>query len=146
MHICWYCPPVEEPVFKPAHDDRGILTLHAYDAMLKTEQDYVSEPDTTWPRSMAEVAAEIAADCAVLLKNEGVFPLQKTGKYLAAGPFFTHMRYQGSGSSMVHPTRLTDPVTAFRSKNIAFTQREEEWESCDAILYFGGLTDNMETE
>lgn len=92
------------------------------------------------------LAAEIAADCAVLLKNNGVLPLAADKKYLVAGDLFEHMRYQGAGSSLVNPTRLTTPKQAFDSRGISYTCEIGEASSCDAVIFFGGLTEEYEFE
>jgi len=92
------------------------------------------------------LAAEIAADCAVLLKNDGVLPLSPGGRYLVAGELFEHMRYQGAGSSLVNPARLTTPKQAFDSRGISYTCDINEAAGCDAILFFGGLTEEYEME
>lgn len=55
------------------------------------------------------LAAEIAADCAVLLKNDGTLPLTGKEKLLVVGEMFEKMRYQGAGSSMINPTKTTSP-------------------------------------
>lgn len=65
----------------------------------------------------AELAAEVAADSAVLMKNDGTLPLDKTKPVCVIGELFEKMRYQGSGSSMISPTKVvthkgsTDAIT-----------------------------------
>ena len=88
------------------------------------------------------LAAEIAADCAVLLKNDGMLPLTGREKLHIAGELFGNMRYQGAGSSMINPARLTTPRDAFEARGIA----NHSLADCDAILYFAGLTDEYESE
>ena len=88
------------------------------------------------------LAAEIAADCAVLLKNDGVLPLSGKEKLHIAGELFENMRYQGAGSSMIHPTFVTTPKDAFEAHGILSRPLEES----DLILVFAGLTDEYESE
>ena len=88
------------------------------------------------------LAGEIAADSAVLLKNDGVLPLSGGSKLHIAGPLFGSMRYQGAGSSMIHPARLTTAKDAFDSHGV----QNHSLEDCDTILYFAGLTDIYESE
>ena len=88
------------------------------------------------------LAAEIAADCAVLMKNDGVLPLRPEEKLHICGEMFTRIRYQGSGSSMIHPARLTTPEEAFAKRGIENVSVED----CDKILVFAGLTDEYESE
>ncbi len=92
------------------------------------------------------LAAEIAADCAVLLKNDGVLPLSPGGRYLIAGEMFERMRYQGAGSSLVNPARLTTPKQAFDSRGLSYTRDIKDVADCDAILFFGGLAEEYEME
>ena len=110
------------------------------------------------------LAAEIAADCAVLLKVDGTLPLKADGgKLLVVGEMFAKMRYQGAGSSMINPTKLTSPKQAFDEKGIAYTYlcgyredgenalelRQAALEAAkdhDRILIFAGLDDMTEGE
>ena len=88
------------------------------------------------------LAAEIAADSAVLLKNNGVLPLSGAEKLHVAGPLFENMRYQGAGSSMINPARLTTAKDAFAAHGIQSCSLAD----CDKILFFAGLTDEYESE
>ena len=98
-----------------------------------------TEPD--W-KAHHELAGEIAADSAVLLKNNGVLPLSGSEKLHFAGAFFENMRYQGAGSSMIRPSILTTPKDAFEAHDVHGVPLEES----DVVLLFAGLTDAAESE
>ena len=99
------------------------------------------ESSVDWKAHHA-LAAEIAADCAVLMKNDGVLPLSGTEKLHNAGELFETMRYQGAGSSMICPTFVTTPKDAFEARGVRSVTPEES----DVILVFAGLTDEFESE
>ena len=88
------------------------------------------------------LAAEIAADSAVLMKNDGALPLGKTEKLHICGEMFSHMRYQGAGSSMINPARLTTPEDAFKAHGV----EDHPVAECDKIVVFAGLTEIYESE
>lgn len=110
------------------------------------------------------LACEIAEDCAVLLKNDGVLPLAADHKILVVGDLFEKMRYQGAGSSMINPTKVTSPKAAFDSMGIPYVFRrgyaenrlepQKEFivdavaaaEKYETVLVFAGLTDHVESE
>ena len=116
-----------------------------------------------------KLAADIAKDCAVLLKNEdNILPLDSRAgrKLFVIGELFEKMRYQGAGSSMIHPARLTTPKDAFNARNISYIYEKgyheadisdevlvkqavsaaEKLSEEDVILIFCGLTDYAESE
>ena len=54
-----------------------------------------------------DLAKKIAAESAVLLKNEnGLLPLRETAKVALCGAMAETVRYQGAGSSHINPTKL----------------------------------------
>ncbi len=62
------------------------------------------------------VARRAAADCAVLLRNEGgLLPLSlDSGRLAVIGELARTPRFQGAGSSKVNPTRVDDALGALR--------------------------------
>lgn len=110
------------------------------------------------------LAAQIAEDSAVLLENDGSLPLGKEERLLVVGDLFEKMRYQGAGSSMICPAKLTTPKAAFDEKKISYTwcrgyaenrteprpdlikEAVEKTANVDTILIFTGLTDYVESE
>ena len=59
--------------------------------------------DEEFYRAHADLAREAAAQSAVLLKNDGVLPLNPDAKVAVIGAFARMPRYQGSGSSRINP-------------------------------------------
>ena len=112
------------------------------------------------------LAREAAAQCAVLLKNEGkILPLAEGTKVAVIGDFAFKPRYQGAGSSMVNTTKLEsfieiaqessaleivassagyqrngDPDEALKNEAV------EAAKQADVVLYFFGLDEMSESE
>ena len=59
--------------------------------------------DEEFYRAHADLAREAAAQSAVLLKNDGVLPLNLNAGVAVIGAFARMPRYQGSGSSRINP-------------------------------------------
>ena len=115
-------------------------------------------------RANGELAIELAAESAVLLKNDGVLPLNGSEKLLVVGELFAKPRYQGAGSSGMNPANLISPKTAFANNGIDYhycpgyhedsALPDKQWEDeamraaadADTVLFFGGLTDAFESE
>lgn len=113
----------------------------------------------------AALALEIALDSAVLMKNQGrTLPLNTNGKYLAVGEMFENMRYQGAGSSLIRPYKLTTPKAAFDAHGVDYeyamgysvnsfennyklvNDALDKARSADTIIFFGGLSEYAESE
>ena len=112
--------------------------------ILRWIDKYVKPADTALfdQKAHHRLAADIAADCAVLMKNDGVLPLDGSEKLHIAGELFENMRYQGAGSSLINPTMLTTPKDAFDEKGIVSVPLA----GSDVVLVFAGLTDYQESE
>ena len=126
----------------------GSLPMADLDAacrsILRWIERYVQPADDSpvdWDAHHA-LAAEIAADCAVLMKNDDTLPLTGKEKLHIVGELYETMRYQGAGSSMINPTRVTTVRNAFERRGIRSVPLSE----CDVILVFAGLTDEYESE
>ncbi|MGF6823864.1 beta-glucosidase [Microbacterium sp. ZKA21] len=52
------------------------------------------------------LARQVASECAVLLKNDGVLPLEPSARVAVIGEFARAPRFQGGGSSHVRATRI----------------------------------------
>ncbi|NLP48695.1 MAG: glycosyl hydrolase [Clostridiales bacterium] len=111
------------------------------------------------------LARKIAADSAVLLKNEDkALPLKSAKNIAVVGALAKKLRYQGSGSSFINTYKTVSFTQAMSQKGHAFTYapgytlkadgyNEELLDAAceaargkDAVLVFVGLTDAYESE
>lgn len=110
-----------------------------------------------------EIAREVAAESAVLLKNDGILPLSENSSVLVVGELAEQPRFQGAGSSHVNAVCrnfldiLTDNGINFRYEKGYSVKGDvfddnlensavENADKYDVILFFGGLTDDFEGE
>lgn len=64
-------------------------------------------------------AAKLAAECAVLLKNEGgILPIKPGCRVAVIGDFAKTPRYQGAGSSHIEPTMLDNGLDALKNLGV----------------------------
>lgn len=110
----------------------------------------------------ASLAAEIARECMVLLKNDGLLPLSEGVRIAVIGEMAQRPRYQGSGSSQVNSHAVLKPldelqkyarVTYARGYSLdddADRSRIDEAVRCaegqDAVVILAGLPDSYESE
>jgi beta-glucosidase len=110
------------------------------------------------------LARKAATNSAILLKNdEKILPLHKSQKIALIGNFAKTIRYQGSGSSHINPTKLTNVYEVFQGEGIDYTYYEGYKENgetddillreamegamqCDKVIVFAGLTKQLESE
>ncbi|MCL2631160.1 MAG: glycoside hydrolase family 3 C-terminal domain-containing protein [Firmicutes bacterium] len=78
-------------------------------------------------------AIKSASESAVLMKNNGTLPLDKTKKIIAIGGLFKDTRYQGSGSSLINPYRLINAKEAFEESGISYEYAEGFSSISDAV-------------
>lgn len=107
-------------------------------------------------------SAEFASECAVLLKNNGILPLDKSKKTAMIGEFAESPRYQGAGSSHIHvehPLSALEcvkdaAVTYVKGYDLKSSQAEEDLlkeavkaaEESEAAVIFAGLPEAYEVE
>jgi len=110
------------------------------------------------------LAKKIAAQSAVLLKNESnILPIREGQKIALIGALAAEPRYQGTGSSHIHPTRLSSPVEGFKEVGFDFSyypgyalkgatdpvllgEAAAGAQGCDVAVIFAGLPDAYESE
>lgn len=94
---------------RPADLDVSVERVAALSARVpveRTEVDYEAHHD---------IARELAAECAVLLRNEHqVLPIPSDVRMAVIGEFAESLRYQGGGSAHVNATRVDQPLEAIR--------------------------------
>lgn len=111
-----------------------------------------------------ELARRTAAESAVLLKNQdNILPLGKSKRIAIIGSMAKKIRYQGSGSSHINPTKITTVIDGLDLYNADYTfspgcnedgssddtllnNAVQEAENCDVAIVFAGLPDHYESE
>lgn len=112
-----------------------------------------------------EIARQAAVESMVLLKNEdATLPVAKGAKIAVIGEFARTPRYQGAGSSLINPTKLTSFLDAIEERGVAadfapgFTlddaaqdpalteQAVTAAQQADVVLLFLGLPSAYESE
>ena len=89
--------------------DDNVDTL--LDIILDTFENGVDKaPESFDVEEHHEFAKKCAEESAVLLKNNGVLPLNNARKVAFIGDFLYLPRYQGAGSSIVNPTKLDNTI------------------------------------
>jgi beta-glucosidase len=111
-----------------------------------------------------QAARQIARESMVLLKNEGLLPLNRNDKVAMIGGFAFDMRYQGGGSSHINPNKLEQLIEIDKnysdqiifSKGYGIKNNHEDdihlkhaikvAKDVDKVVLFVGLPDSKETE
>ncbi|MGH3581830.1 MAG: glycoside hydrolase family 3 C-terminal domain-containing protein [Mycobacterium sp.] len=96
------------------------------------------------------LAREAAARCVVLLKNDGgLLPLTPS-RIAVIGHFAREPRYQGGGSSHVHPTRLDTALDEIRrlagDHEVTYSDDAAHAATADTAVVFLGLSAEDESE
>lgn len=137
--------------------DRMITLIKNSEAVLG---DYTYDKD-----AHHKLAAEVCSQSVVLLKNEdSILPLKKDAKIAVIGEMARAPRYQGAGSSLINPTKLSDAFDGLIENgfNLLFApgynkKKDEINETmirdakivaskADVAVVFIGLTEEYESE
>ena len=82
-----------------------------------------AKPETPWNQEADHLlSAQIAAECMVLLKNDGILPLSKEDDVAFIGEFAEKPRFQGGGSSHINCFKTTSAVEAAKGMKVTYTQ------------------------
>lgn len=106
------------------------------------------------------LAKRAAVEGAVLLKNEGgILPLKKDAKIAVIGAMAKSIRYQGSGSSHINPTKLSQPLDFLPDALYApgcddrgdttedlLSQAAKTAQEAEIAVIFAGLPDRYDSE
>ena len=138
--------------------DRMLTLIKKSEASFKDGYTYNKE-------AHHKLAAKICGQSIVLLKNEDkILPVSKDKKIAVIGEMARAPRYQGAGSSLIKPTKITDAFDGLLSKGYSlnfapgYNKKKDEImpamvvdackvaEKADVVLVFIGLTEEYESE
>ena len=123
-----------------------------------------AKPGTPWDmEAQHRQAAEIEAECMVLLKNEGdLLPLNKEDEIAFIGEFAARPRFQGGGSSHINSFKVTGALEAAKGLKVTYARgysvEKDEVAETDLVeavaaakkakvaVVFAGLPDSYESE
>ena len=120
-------------------------------------------PETPWDKEADHaLAAEIAGECMVLLKNDGILPLNKEDSIAFIGEFAEKPRFQGGGSSHINCFKTTSALEAAQGLNVSYArgymvkedtttpeliaEAVEKAKNAKVAVIFAGLPDDYESE
>lgn len=139
--------------------DRAVLNLLHF--VLTSAKQH--QPDTQIDRKACrQLARELAAECAVLMKNEDILPLSNEMTVAFIGEFARDPRYQGGGSSHINVPHPIGALEAAKGKSILYARGYDAHseqtdpqllaeaiataQKSDAAVIFAGLPDAFESE
>ncbi|MBN1891770.1 MAG: glycoside hydrolase family 3 C-terminal domain-containing protein [Clostridiales bacterium] len=111
-----------------------------------------------------KLARRVALESAVLLKNDGLLPIEKSENIAVIGAFAKQTRFQGGGSSRIHPTAVSHAYEGFEECGGNFVYEDGYCfegdgtdllkksaavrlaEKKDKVVIFAGLPDEYESE
>lgn len=150
-------------LIKAAQSDEAVeqAVASSCDRMLRMIERYATVQTTTVDREQHhDESSRIAAECAVLLQNDGILPISKKTDVCLIGELARTVRYQGGGSSRVNPTKLETLADCLRGVNFAqgYTLKGDGYSQdlideavifakrSDVAIVVVGLTDEYESE
>lgn len=138
--------------------DKAVLNLLRFVEAARKERDEAAVIDRDACRSLAR---DLAGECAVLMKNEGILPLREGQKAVFIGEFAEKPRYQGAGSSHInvpHPVSALEAagdsavyvrgydVHSDRTDEAMLAEAVKAAKEAEVPVIFAGLPDAFESE
>lgn len=133
--------------------------------IIKSRETLNSTPVTVDLEEHHQLAAKVAQETCVLLKNDGLLPVAAGKKVAVIGALANSTRYQGAGSSKINPFQLEQPLDEikkqFGADNVSYTtgyhlndaqdadeitKAVELAKQADVVFVFAGLTPKYESE
>ena len=135
--------------------------------LLKVLYSYVDrrDPNAVFDRDADhQKAVQMATECAVLLENDGILPLNPDAKVAYIGGYAATPRYQGGGSSHINASKVSSALETAHTKNRnvayvpAYSTTEDAFvgggiaealaaaKDADVAVIFAGLPDVFESE
>lgn len=144
--------------------DKAVLNV--LNLIIKAQNNLEKEHNSYDKEAHHKFAKKVATESVVLLKNENsILPLTTNKKVALIGEFAKKPRFQGSGSSQINPTKLSNAYDEFKKKlgdNLLFAsgydlKKDEIVESllkeaceiaskADIAVLMVGLPDSYESE
>ncbi|WP_137168915.1 glycoside hydrolase family 3 C-terminal domain-containing protein [Marinomonas sp. FW-1] len=154
---------VENGQLTMAELDKSVARVLAL--ILKSQASLESDKVEADLNAHHELAARIAEETCVLLKNDGLLPVAPGKKVAVIGALANSTRYQGAGSSKINPFKLEQPLDEIKKQfgddNVSYTagyhlnDKEDSAEiakaielakQADVVFLFAGLTPKYESE
>ena len=151
--------------------EKGSLSMKTLDTaverILRWVDRYTSkrQKDAKWDKEADhELAGKIEEESAVLLKNDGILPLDGNDTIAVIGRFAKSPRYQGGGSSHINSFKITSFIDAAKGKShdliyadgyaldreepdrTLITKAVNAAKKSDVAVIFAGLPDIFESE
>ena len=153
--------------------NEGTLSLDVLNTRVKTVLELIHKASLTLNKPYQDydiekhhqLARRVAAEGIVLLKNEELtLPIQRGTRLAIIGELAERPRYQGSGSSLINPHKITSVLNAFKQENIPYNyargynldsddiellllnEAKDLASDADVVICMVGLPDRYESE
>jgi beta-glucosidase len=156
-----------EEIIKAVQD--GTLSEEALDKAVLNLLNFVlssweqRKPDTKIDREACrQLARKLSGECAVLMKNENILPLNTEESVTFIGEFAETPRYQGAGSSHINVPHSVSALEAAEGRSVLYARGYDAHskqtdphllseavnaaKKVDAAVIFAGLPDAFESE
>lgn len=129
------------------------------------ESTALRKEDTEIDRTaFGNLSVELSAQCAVLLKNDGILPLSRSENAVFIGEFARRPRFQGGGSSHINAAQTVNALDAVQRREVSVSyvqgydthdgsteegliaEAVEAARNADIAVIFAGLPDFCEAE